>query len=242
MLGAVVPVHGDTAAGLSRDVDVLVRPEGLQIALQPGGNGIVTDRTFLGSVTRVSVRLSGDVTVKVDQPSTEAAAMPPGTSVQVSLPGRRSWSPSAGDRGPLARGAGSRRYGRGHAVQRERRRHPELGVAVGGHAGPLRVRADDRHVRGELPVQRGQVVTGPQRPGHGRGVVVDHGADDGQAAAGIDDLDQPDLARPVHDRARRDLPEPARRVVRVTARADGVGMGVPVQPQHHVAEAVQQGE
>jgi putative spermidine/putrescine transport system ATP-binding protein len=87
VLGAVVPVHGDTAAGLSGDVDVLVRPEGLHIALQPGGNGIVTDRTFLGSVTRVSVRLSGDVTVKVDQPTVEAAAMPLGTSVQVSMPG-----------------------------------------------------------------------------------------------------------------------------------------------------------
>ena len=86
-LGAVVPVHADTAAGLSGAVDVLVRPEGLEIAVQSGGNGIVTHKTFLGSVTRVSVLLSGDVTVKVDQPSVVAAAMSPGTSVQVSLPG-----------------------------------------------------------------------------------------------------------------------------------------------------------
>ena len=87
VLGVVVPTHGKLAAGLSGDVDVLVRPEVLHLAVQPGGNGIVTDRTFLGSVTRVSVRLSGDVTAKVDQPSTEAAAMPPGASVRVSLPG-----------------------------------------------------------------------------------------------------------------------------------------------------------
>ena len=86
-LGTVVQVHGDTASGLSGDVDVLVRPEGLEIAVQTGGNGIVIDKTFLGSVTRVSVRLSGDVTVKVDQPSAVAAAMSPGISVQVSLPG-----------------------------------------------------------------------------------------------------------------------------------------------------------
>jgi putative spermidine/putrescine transport system ATP-binding protein len=86
-LGTVVPVHADTAAGLSGAVDVLVRPEGLEIAVQSGGNGIVTHKTFLGSVTRVSVLLSGDVTVKVDQPSVVAAAMSPGTSVQVSLPG-----------------------------------------------------------------------------------------------------------------------------------------------------------
>jgi putative spermidine/putrescine transport system ATP-binding protein len=85
-LGTVVPVHGETAVGLSGDVDVLVRPEGLEIVVQAGGNGIVTHKTFLGSVTRVIVLLSGDVSVKVDQPSTVAAAMSPGTSVQVSLP------------------------------------------------------------------------------------------------------------------------------------------------------------
>jgi putative spermidine/putrescine transport system ATP-binding protein len=87
VLGAVVPVHGGTGAGLSGDVDVLVRPEDLHIAVQPGGNGIVTDRTFLGSVTRVSVRLSGDVAVKVDRATAEAADMLPGASVEISLPG-----------------------------------------------------------------------------------------------------------------------------------------------------------
>src|ERR1700729_3878175 len=75
VLGVVVPVQGSTGAGLSGDVDVLVRPEGLHIAVQAGGNGIVTDRTFLGSVTRVSVRLSGDVTVKVDRATADAAQM-----------------------------------------------------------------------------------------------------------------------------------------------------------------------
>jgi putative spermidine/putrescine transport system ATP-binding protein len=46
----------------------------------------VTTRTFLGSVTRLGVLLSGDVTVQVDKPSTVAAAIPPGTSVSVTLP------------------------------------------------------------------------------------------------------------------------------------------------------------
>jgi hypothetical protein len=50
------------------------------------GNGIVTTRTFLGSVTRVGVQLSGDVAVQVDRPSAEAAALAPGASVAVSLP------------------------------------------------------------------------------------------------------------------------------------------------------------
>ena len=85
VLGGLVPLQGDTDEAPG-DVDVLVRPEGLRMELVPSGNGIVTNRTFLGSVTRVTVLLSGDVSVQVDKPSTEAAALPPGTSVSVSLP------------------------------------------------------------------------------------------------------------------------------------------------------------
>ncbi|HEY2692629.1 MAG TPA: ABC transporter ATP-binding protein [Streptosporangiaceae bacterium] len=84
-IGGTVQAQDGTA--ISEGHDVLVRPEELKIAAVSGGNGIVTDKTFLGSVTRVSVRLDGDVTVKVDVPSTEAAGMPPGTSVEVSLAG-----------------------------------------------------------------------------------------------------------------------------------------------------------
>jgi putative spermidine/putrescine transport system ATP-binding protein len=85
-LGTVVPVLGDIPEGLSGDVDVLVRPEGLRVATGPARNGIVIDRTFFGSLTRVGVRLSGDVTVKIDQSSPEALELVPGTSVEVSLP------------------------------------------------------------------------------------------------------------------------------------------------------------
>jgi putative spermidine/putrescine transport system ATP-binding protein len=95
VLDTVVPVRsdpgnrggddefGDTLVG---DVDVLVRPEGLIIQALPGGNGIVTDRAFLGSVSRIGVRLSGDVTVKVDHPSTQSGDFVPGASVRISLP------------------------------------------------------------------------------------------------------------------------------------------------------------
>ena len=37
-------------------------------------------------MTRVGVLLSGDVTVQIDKPSSEAAALAPGTSVSVTLP------------------------------------------------------------------------------------------------------------------------------------------------------------
>jgi putative spermidine/putrescine transport system ATP-binding protein len=60
----------------------------LAMRVVENGNGIVTTRTFLGSVTRVGVLLSGDVTVQIDKPSSEAAALAPGTSVSVTLPGQ----------------------------------------------------------------------------------------------------------------------------------------------------------
>ncbi len=84
---AIGSVQVAAAGGLAGDADILIRPEELRIAAACDGNGIVTDRTFLGSVTRISVRLSGDVTVKVDRPSAEAACLPPGTAVEVSLAG-----------------------------------------------------------------------------------------------------------------------------------------------------------
>ena len=42
-------------------MDVLVRPEGLTMEVAGNGNAIVTTRTFLGSVTRVGVQLSGNL-------------------------------------------------------------------------------------------------------------------------------------------------------------------------------------
>jgi putative spermidine/putrescine transport system ATP-binding protein len=78
-------VAGGSPADPSGSVDALVRPEGLRITPSPNGNGIVTSRTFLGQLTRINVRLSGDVVVQVDQQSTDAAAITPGDSVEVSL-------------------------------------------------------------------------------------------------------------------------------------------------------------
>jgi putative spermidine/putrescine transport system ATP-binding protein len=82
VLGATLPMRGSRPDGL---VDVLIRPEELRIAAVPGGNGIVTMATFLGSLTRISVLLSGDVTVRIDVPSGESAALAPGTSVNVTV-------------------------------------------------------------------------------------------------------------------------------------------------------------
>src|SRR6204780_4015581 len=84
VLGSTVPVQdGGPASG---PVAVLVRPENLTVAPAEGGNGIVFLRTFLGATSRITVLLSGDLQVLVDVPSTHAAAMPPGASVQVGIP------------------------------------------------------------------------------------------------------------------------------------------------------------
>ena len=65
---------------------MLVRPENLTVAPAEGGNGIVFLRTFLGATSRITVLLSGDLQVLVDVPSTHAAAMTPGASVEVGIP------------------------------------------------------------------------------------------------------------------------------------------------------------
>jgi putative spermidine/putrescine transport system ATP-binding protein len=87
-LSCTVPVKGEGVSDPDGSaVDVLVRPEGLNMEVAEHGNGIVTTKTFLGSVTRVGVLLSGEVTVQIDKPSAEAAELAPGTSVSVTLPG-----------------------------------------------------------------------------------------------------------------------------------------------------------
>ena len=84
VLGVTVPVQdGGPTSG---PVTVLVRPENLTVAAADGGNGIVFLRTFLGATSRITVLLSGDLQVLVDVPSTHAAAMTPGASVEVGVP------------------------------------------------------------------------------------------------------------------------------------------------------------
>jgi putative spermidine/putrescine transport system ATP-binding protein len=84
VLGVTVPAQ--EGAPDSGPVDALIRPENLTVAAAEGGNGIVTHRTFLGAVSRVAVRLSGDTEVAVDIPSAAALELTPGTAVQVGLP------------------------------------------------------------------------------------------------------------------------------------------------------------
>jgi putative spermidine/putrescine transport system ATP-binding protein len=142
-LGRTVAVMNESADLSAGPVDVLVRPEGLRMEVIENGNGIVTTRTFLGSVTRVGVLLSGDVTVQIDKASSEAAALAPGTSVQVSLPAD-----------PVL--VAPRRWQRlpaGQSLEREGRDDAQLGVPVAG--GARHDRDGPRDVGRELAVQGG---------------------------------------------------------------------------------------
>ena len=84
VIGITVPVQ--SGGPDSGPVDALVRPENLTATPSETGNGIVTVRTFLGAVTRLTVRLSGDTEVVVDVATSSAGEMTPGTAVQVGLP------------------------------------------------------------------------------------------------------------------------------------------------------------
>jgi putative spermidine/putrescine transport system ATP-binding protein len=226
-VGCTVPVKGGSARGLSGDVDLLVRPEGLTMQVVENGNGIVTTKTFLGSVTRVGVLLSGDVSVQIDQSSSEAAALTAGTSVQVSLP-------------PEPVLVAPRRLRASQALEREGRDDAQFGVPVAGITGHDGDRQGE--VSRELAMQRGEVVGGVQRRRPERRVVVHHGGHDGQVLRVVDQLDHAGLARPVRHGARGHLPEPTGRVSRVAVRADRVGVRMTVQPQDHVREPVHEGK
>jgi putative spermidine/putrescine transport system ATP-binding protein len=83
VLGTTLPAQpGGPQAG---PVDVLIRPENLTVKAAEDGNGIVTSRAFLGAVTRIAVRLSGDTEVSVDVSSAVALEMAPGTAVEVGV-------------------------------------------------------------------------------------------------------------------------------------------------------------
>ena len=117
VLGITVPVQpGGPASG---PVDALDPPGEPDRQRRPrAATASSTGRTFLGAVTRVAVRLSGDTEVSVDVSSTVALAMTPGTAVEVGLPvraGARRAAARADATVPVRPGprSGSRRSGCG---------------------------------------------------------------------------------------------------------------------------------
>ncbi|HUQ57246.1 ABC transporter ATP-binding protein [Lentzea sp.] len=85
--GVTLPAEHDQPSG--SDVRVIVRPEDIGVSEHDGdaGGKIVGDvltQSFLGPVTRISVRV-GEQVLRVDQPSNSASAYQPGTRVALDL-------------------------------------------------------------------------------------------------------------------------------------------------------------
>ncbi|WP_084701061.1 ABC transporter ATP-binding protein [Streptacidiphilus anmyonensis] len=87
LLGQRLPVDS-AAAELRGEVDVLARPENVLVTAGGGQGAVVTGTTFLGASTRLTVQLPDGTTVKADLSTHDAAALPAGTGVTVSLPER----------------------------------------------------------------------------------------------------------------------------------------------------------
>ncbi len=66
---------------------MLVRPADLRLGAVGSGAlaGTVVTQSFLGPVTRLTVRLSGEELVRVDTASENAAAYPPSTEVGLAV-------------------------------------------------------------------------------------------------------------------------------------------------------------
>ncbi|KQV03324.1 MULTISPECIES: ABC transporter ATP-binding protein [unclassified Kitasatospora] len=70
------------------ELDVLVRPENVGLTASATGPALVVSASFLGSVTRLTVRLADGTEVKADLPTEAAAALPIGSNAELTLPDR----------------------------------------------------------------------------------------------------------------------------------------------------------
>ncbi|MGA5703595.1 ABC transporter ATP-binding protein [Peterkaempfera bronchialis] len=86
VLGRRLPVDGPLPS--DGELEALVRPESVRVAADPAGPDRVVAASFLGAVTRVTVRLADSTEVKADLPTEAAAGLPVGSPAAVSLPDR----------------------------------------------------------------------------------------------------------------------------------------------------------
>jgi putative spermidine/putrescine transport system ATP-binding protein len=84
VLGTEVAADDPAGHAVGAEVDVLVRPEAVEVRADPGGDARVVTRTFLGPVTRVTVALTDGTELLADAPS-HLAPTAPGEPVTVRL-------------------------------------------------------------------------------------------------------------------------------------------------------------
>ncbi len=85
LLGREIEVRDRGSRPAGSGVTALVRPEGLTLTATASGSGILTGKTFLGSVTRALVLLSDSCSVRIDLPSASAAGLAVGDPVDVGV-------------------------------------------------------------------------------------------------------------------------------------------------------------
>ncbi|MFI8963894.1 ABC transporter ATP-binding protein [Streptomyces sp. NPDC053493] len=95
VLGRRLPVDGEppatsatsaaSVASATKDVDVLVRPEDVQVSSEGACSARIVATAFLGATTRLTVRLADATEVKADLPTHEAAALAAGDAVTVTV-------------------------------------------------------------------------------------------------------------------------------------------------------------
>ncbi|WP_371479064.1 ABC transporter ATP-binding protein [Kitasatospora sp. NBC_00315] len=86
VLGRRHPVDGAVPA--DGELHVLVRPEKVALTPAEGGPALVVAASFLGAVTRLTVRLADGTEVKADLPTEAAAVLPIGSTADITLPER----------------------------------------------------------------------------------------------------------------------------------------------------------
>jgi putative spermidine/putrescine transport system ATP-binding protein len=86
VLGQRLPLGGPAPA--DAQVDVLVRPEAISVTADPASSAQVLATSFLGAVTRLTIQLPEGAAVQADLTSHEAAALPAGTTVTLTLANR----------------------------------------------------------------------------------------------------------------------------------------------------------
>jgi putative spermidine/putrescine transport system ATP-binding protein len=87
VLGRRMAVLEDAPQGAG-EVDVLVRPEAVVVTADTEGAGQVIATSFLGAVTRLTVRLADGSEAKADVATHDAAALGAGARVTLTLPDR----------------------------------------------------------------------------------------------------------------------------------------------------------
>jgi len=86
VLGRRHPVDGDLP--VVGELHVLVRPENVNLVPDANGPALVVAASFLGAITRLTVRLADGTEIKADLPTESAAALPIGGSAALTLPDR----------------------------------------------------------------------------------------------------------------------------------------------------------